>query len=359
MSTDQLRIWEGQEVQTRYYDSQFMGHATAADMEKVFETSTSNLHMQNCLQLSMDGPAVNWKFYDTIQSRLQKEKHKSMLNTGSCGLHIVHGAFKHGIDASGWNVDEFLKSIHWLLKDTPARRDDYAKAVQSDSPVMPLRFCKTRWTENVPVVERAVEMLPQLRLYVKSVLEKKSPDPKTKSFDVVKECCSDQLMEAKLSFYRTVGQQIKPFLTLYQTDRPMMHFMSTDLYDLFKSLMSRVIKADVMKTASTAVKMCEIKVTDEANQRIYKNVDIGFSADMMLKKLVKEKKCSERHDMEFRQSAKAFVVTIVSRLLIKSPLNYTLVRNMSFLDPRLMASRKDCAFFSCQYMCITLCDKCA
>ena len=84
----------------------------------------------------------------------------SMVN--SSHFKILHGAFKHGVEASGWNVDEFLKSIHWLLKDTPARREDYAKAVQNQNPVMPLRFCKTHWTENVPVVDRAVEMLPQL-----------------------------------------------------------------------------------------------------------------------------------------------------------------------------------------------------
>jgi hypothetical protein len=110
-------------------------------MESVFEMATSDLHLTNLLQLSMDGPNVNWKFYDIIQNRLQIEKNKSMLNAGSCGLHIVHGAFKHGIDASGWNVDEFLKSIHWLLKDTPARREDYAKSVQNENPLMPLRFC--------------------------------------------------------------------------------------------------------------------------------------------------------------------------------------------------------------------------
>lgn len=72
-----------------------------------------------------------------------------MLNTGSCGLHIIHGAFMHGVEPSGWNVDEFLKSVHWCLKDTPARRDDYAKAVNNENPLMPLRFCKTHWTENV------------------------------------------------------------------------------------------------------------------------------------------------------------------------------------------------------------------
>ena len=91
-----------------------------------------------------------------------------MLNIGSCGLNVLHGAFKHGVDASGWNIDEFLRSVHWLLKDTPARREDYRASVHNE-PVMPLRFCKTRWTENVPVVERAADMLPQLRQYINAV----------------------------------------------------------------------------------------------------------------------------------------------------------------------------------------------
>ena len=117
--------------------------------------------------------------------------------------------------------------------------------------------------------------------------------------------------------------------------------MSTDLYELLKGLMNRVVKADVMTTAVNALKICEVKIADAANQLHYKKMDIGFSADKMLQKLVKDKICSERQDMEFRQSAKAFVVAIVSRLLTKCPLTYTLVRNMPFLDPRLMASKKE------------------
>ena len=62
-------------------------------------------------------------------------------------------------------------------------------------------------------------MLAQLRQYVKAVQESKVSNPKTKSFDVVKESCNDSLMEPKLSFYRSVDKQMKPFLTLYQTDK--------------------------------------------------------------------------------------------------------------------------------------------
>ena len=60
-------IWEGEEVRTRYYQSEFMEHATAENKVNVFEIATSDLHAGNLLQLSMDGPNVNWKLYDLIQ----------------------------------------------------------------------------------------------------------------------------------------------------------------------------------------------------------------------------------------------------------------------------------------------------
>src|SRR6267154_4379129 len=107
-----VRIWEEAEVRTRYYHSEFMGHVTAEDMMGIFESATSDLDLRHLIQLSMDGPSMNWKFYDLIQSRLQIDNNKSMLNTGSCGLYIVHGAFKHGVEACGWNIDDFLRSVH-------------------------------------------------------------------------------------------------------------------------------------------------------------------------------------------------------------------------------------------------------
>jgi len=79
-----VHIWEGAEVRTRYSHLEFMGHATADDMVTVFETATSDLNLSDLLQLSMDGPNVNWKFYDLVQLRLQKVNNKSMLITGSC-----------------------------------------------------------------------------------------------------------------------------------------------------------------------------------------------------------------------------------------------------------------------------------
>ena len=65
-----IRLWDDCEISTRFFDSAFMGHATADDMVNVFNKSTSTLQMRNLLQLSMDGPNVNWKFFEAIQSQL-------------------------------------------------------------------------------------------------------------------------------------------------------------------------------------------------------------------------------------------------------------------------------------------------
>lgn len=129
------------------------------------------------LKVSMDGPNVNWKFVDMFSHQLIDEYSISFLNIGSCGLHIIHGAFKHGSERTGWELDNFFSSIFKLFKGTPARRDDYTRVTGSS--VFAFKFCKHRWVENVPVAERAIEMLPHLLKYVKAVQEKKLPNPTT------------------------------------------------------------------------------------------------------------------------------------------------------------------------------------
>jgi len=78
---------------------------------------------------------------------------------------------------------------------------------------MPLRFCKIRWTENVPVVGRTVDMLPKLCQCIKVVNENEVPYPQTRIFGVLKETCRDPLIAAALSFYRCVGKTIQSVST--------------------------------------------------------------------------------------------------------------------------------------------------
>ena len=44
---------------------------------------------------------------------------------GSCSLHVVHGAFRSGIQKIRWGIDGILISMHNLFDESPAKREDY------------------------------------------------------------------------------------------------------------------------------------------------------------------------------------------------------------------------------------------
>jgi hypothetical protein len=61
-----VRLWDCNinRVQTRYFNSQFLGHTRASDIVSNFKTGIGSLNYSNLLQILMDGPATNWKLFD-------------------------------------------------------------------------------------------------------------------------------------------------------------------------------------------------------------------------------------------------------------------------------------------------------
>ena len=118
--------------------------------------------------------------------------------------------------------------------------------------------------------ERLMDLLPHVKQYVKSVADGKSPDPKTKSFDVVKHGVVNPLLEARLSFFLSVARQITPFLTLYQTDKPMMPFLCGDLYKMLKTLMDRFVKDELM-----AQQMLKVDVDSKESRKVYSKLIVS------------------------------------------------------------------------------------
>lgn len=102
-----------------------MGHATAADLKVKVDECLVKLQKCNLVQLSMDGPSINWKLFENLQVDIEQDTGKKILNGGSCCLHTVHGAFQDYVTASGWGTDCFLSSAYYLFKHTPARREDF------------------------------------------------------------------------------------------------------------------------------------------------------------------------------------------------------------------------------------------
>lgn len=139
-----IRFWDNisSDVQVRYWGSEFSGHATATDILKNFNESISGLDVSKQVQISMDGPSVNTKFLGEIKKERDESGISKLIDIGSCNLHIVHGALKTGTEKTGWNLKGILKGAFQLLKDSPARREDYVSI--TGSTIFPLQFCATR-----------------------------------------------------------------------------------------------------------------------------------------------------------------------------------------------------------------------
>ena len=85
------------------------------------------------------------------------EIEEKMIDMGTCRLHVVHGAFKCGIESTDCNIKETLKGSHQLLHDTPARQADYVSVTQSSE--YPLIFCATRCVEDKSLRSTVLRMV--------------------------------------------------------------------------------------------------------------------------------------------------------------------------------------------------------
>ena len=109
-------------VVCHYLTSTFLGHTQAEDVKKMFEEGIKDLEPRRMIQISMDGPIVNWKLYEQItEERNEMEDYPSLIDIGSCSLHVVHGAFRTGVQKTKWSIDGILRALYNLFNDSPAK----------------------------------------------------------------------------------------------------------------------------------------------------------------------------------------------------------------------------------------------
>ena len=349
-----IRTWQNtNEVHTRYLTSLFMGHGTAVHLKDALTEVLSTVGINKLIQISMDGPNVNWRMYEDFSSEFKTDTNQGVLNIGSCGLHIVNGAFLTGAKASGWSVDDNLMCLYRLFNDAPARREDFMKI--SGQSTMPLKFCKHRWLENIPVAERALLIFDSVVKYVKAVQKKKITRPGNKSYETVEKYSKLAVTPARLHFFISVAKIVNPYLTAYQTDAPMLPFLAKDLTRMLANLMQRFLNIET-RTKQSAYKLMQVDVDDATHQLPPGKLDIGFNTERSIQSLKTKKLISERMELDFRMEAKAFVISMTRKLVEKCPLKYSLVRSLGCLDPTSMASDKDGCMLKMKRVFTTLSD---
>lgn len=328
-----VRYWDHHkgEVCTRYLTSVFLNSATAEDLVNSFMLGITKwgLSLQNIIQISLDGPNVNLKFLRDIQQKCLSDDgdERKIFDVGTCSLHIVQGAYKTAHKESGWKVHEFLRALYQYFKNFPSRRSAYTKV--TTSVLFPLKFCQIRWVENSIVLKRAIEMLQFLRKYVAAV-EKHPPD--SENFFKIKSFLADPLLLPKLEFMLSVSLQLEPFLTIFQSNDPLLPFLYEELHSLLNGLACRFFKKSVLADCNSATKMIALNPKDLELLKLVQNIDIGFGAKSALKN------CKEVEVMLFKNECKTFLQHIFGKLCLKCPLKFKIVKGASCLSPTVISS---------------------
>jgi hypothetical protein len=176
----------------------------------------------------------------------------------------------------------------------------------------------------VPVAERALEIWPNVCKFVDATIKKpKAQQPSCNN--TVMDATRDALFQPRLHTFLSIARQLQPFLTLYQTDRPMIPFMADDLNNLLRALMKRFVKSDVLRSADSLSLLIKVDVNKHENHHTYSKIDVGFAADKKLKELQVTKKVSDRQLLEYRMEVKDFLVAVVAKILDKAPIKYPVV----------------------------------
>ena len=74
-----VRFWNNDTISSRYFDSYFLGHARSEDLYEPIRSCCDKIGVQKILQLSMDGPNVNWKLFRNVSNDIEEETNKQML----------------------------------------------------------------------------------------------------------------------------------------------------------------------------------------------------------------------------------------------------------------------------------------
>ncbi|KAK6471317.1 hypothetical protein HHUSO_G29675 [Huso huso] len=331
-----VRYWSEEEfkVVVHYLDSEFLGHTQAEQLLDKIKIILSPLDPKKLLQISIDGPKINWKFL-----RIFEEERRQM-DPNLPHLHVVHGSFQQGEKEK---LGETVRALWQLFHDTLARRDDFADMTKT---TFPLKFCAHRWVEDLQVAECAIEIWPAVLKYIDSHKKlPKSKVPTSMSYTLVNEAAADPLFEAKLHFLAFVARQLKPFLETFQTDAPMVPFLAEELQSTLMSLLSCFIKRDILENTKTVLQMLKLDPLDKTLHVPLKQLDIGLATKQALDKASQKLQANALRGQEFKKECITFLATTSKKLLERSPLMYPAVRLLSSLDPVAMVTEEKSSIF--------------
>ena len=103
-----------------------------------FKECFTSLDDKELIKLSSDGANVNLKFLNLMRENRMENNLPELLEIETCGLHIVYGNFKYGLNDTKWDNDKVLSAMWMIFDQFPSRRVNFELQTSGN---YPLQFC--------------------------------------------------------------------------------------------------------------------------------------------------------------------------------------------------------------------------
>lgn len=304
---------EHQCIKVSYNGTLMVDHCPA---EKLLEhflefIKKTDLDLRLMLHTGMDGPNVNLKFEELLKSSEAFEQlNTSILSIGTCPLHITHNGFKAGILKLDFSVDSLAIDINFFFKLSAARRADYIDigSVTDTLSHFLQKHSSTRWVTLKKVCCRLLEQFENLKKYFIDFLPTTSTFKKTVKetarYKRIEESLSNKLTVPYLAFIAFIANDFERFLTMFQSMKPMIHILHSEMIKLVRNLMNKFVKSrllvdvvDGKRVPKSTNDLLSVNVLDVKNCKPIKLIDIGTKA----KSCFNESLEMTKEEKEFRQ----------------------------------------------------------
>ena len=100
--------------------------------------------------------------------------------------------------------------------------------------------------------------------------------PECKGYEVVKGAIKDPFTVSKLKFFSFIAGLLKRYLTIYQSQKPLIPFLYDDLQSLYKELLGLTVKSEVLgKYEGDYKELLKIDLRDVKYMK-KKDIHVGF-----------------------------------------------------------------------------------
>ena len=299
-------------------------------------TEKINLNLKLMLHIGVDGRSVNLKFEDLLKSSPHiKSLGITILSIGTYPLHIVHNAFRTGVNALNFNINSFIIDVNFFFKLSAARRADY-KQMQEFTDVIAhfiQKHSSTRWVTLRKICVKVLEQYQNLREYFLKFLPKtstfKSTVRDTERCKRIKEVLENETSVPYIAFIAFIENDFEIFLKIFQSMKSRIHIVYPEMSTLLTSLKSKFTKSKLLRDDSNNAKsvsnLLTLNVKDTKNCKPLKLIDIGTKAKCSFQEFLNITSTEKK----FRHNCLEAYQSFVSHLRLKLPWQSSILRNIS------------------------------